>query len=81
MITSWRELLQKVVVETEECFDDLIITLTDEQMDTKFDNCVGAHREGHDFTAWGKKYVYFPTEYKEVETIGWVLRNPPEGDK
>ena len=41
----------------------------------KFDNGFGAP-EGQPFTAWGKRYVYFPAVYDGSEWIESVPRNP-----
>ncbi len=73
---NWKELIM-VAGAGEEENDDFIIfcTLTEEQMLKKF-NADKFEIEGCNFTAWSKKYVYFPTTYDGRERVAKVLRDP-----
>jgi hypothetical protein len=74
-ISSWREKLVEACNESGDRFDDLEMTLTDEQLDQKFDAGYGVP-DGCGFTAWSDKYVYFPACYDGSEWVDWVPRNP-----
>lgn len=50
-------------------------TLTEEELNRKFDDEYGAP-DGKQFTAWSKKYVYFPVVYDGAEWVGRSPRNP-----
>ena len=77
MTTSWREMLQEQCKEDGEDFSALIHTLTEKQLDAKFDDGYGS-TEGDKFTAWGKNWVYFPICYDGQEWVGHAPRNPCE---
>ena len=72
MIT-WAEILDEVVKITNDPIIESTLSL--DEMNTKFDNSYGA-TEGTEFTAWGKKYVYFPICYDGAEWVGFAPRNP-----
>lgn len=69
MRTTWRKKLSEFRDEIIAC------TLTDKQLDEKFDDGFGCS-EGRAFTAWSKKYVYFPVVYDGAESVGRAPRNP-----
>lgn len=72
---SWREFLEGACKSTGDNFDDLITTLSQNEMDEKFDDGYGS-LEGRPFTAWSKDYVYFPACYDGAEWVAFVPRNP-----
>ena len=71
--TSWRKLLKEVTDELGE--EVLICTLSDDGLDTEFDDGFGC-AEGLPFTAWTKSWVLFPLEYDGAESVGRAPRNP-----
>jgi hypothetical protein len=76
MITTWRELITIEMRERGELFEDIkSSTLTDEQLDTKFDNGYGGS-QGCAFTVWTKNHVYFPAVYDGAEWVACVPRRP-----
>jgi hypothetical protein len=76
MKTSWREKLQFVLKANLESFADIVSnTMTDEQMDAKFDSGYGGVN-GTAFIVWTTNYVYFPLMYDGSECVGCVARNP-----
>ena len=76
MNTTWRELITIEMRECGELFDDIeSSTLTDEQLDTKFDNGYGGS-QGCAFTVWTKNHVYFPAVYDGAEWVACVPRHP-----
>jgi len=72
---SWREMFIEEFNQTGDSFENTVITLTDEELDVKFDSGHG-ETEGKKFTAWSKDWVYFPICYDGEEWIGRVARNP-----
>lgn len=73
---NWREMIGEALAECQESWDDVISnTLTDDEMDRRFDNGFGG-TEGTPFTVWTTKRVYFPTEYDGAEGVDSVSRNP-----
>jgi len=74
-MTTWRqEILQQMEKDGEHPIS-LICTLTDAQLDTKFDSGYGGVN-GLPFTAWGERWVYFPLSYDGGEWVGHAPRNP-----
>ena len=70
-MTTWRREIEKIADG-----DQLIAsTLTNAEMDVEFD-CQYGSKQGKPFTAWGKKYVYFPVANAGAEWVGKVPRNP-----
>ncbi len=71
---TWRELLS---AEMQNRKDTVVLstTLTNEELDTPFNSGYGTS-EGKPFTAWSKKYVYFPVVYDGAEWVGSAPRNP-----
>lgn len=72
---TWRNLLEDAFKSRGEDFSKMVSTMTDEELDTRFDTGYGGH-EGCAFTAWGDKYVYFPIVYDGAEWVGSAPRNP-----
>ena len=72
---NWRELLQHEFEQTGDSFETIVTTLTDEELDRKFDDGFGSS-EGEPFTAWSENYVYFPVVYDGAEWVGFAPRNP-----
>ncbi len=70
-MTTWKEQIK------DTAGDDEIIacTLTEEELDRKFDNGYGGE-EGAPFTAWSETRVYFPICYDGSEWVGSAPRNP-----
>ena len=70
-MTTWKKLIDAALDG-----DTLIAnTLTNEEMDTEFDNDFGGV-EGKPFTAWSETRVYFPLAYDGCEWVGSAPRNP-----
>ncbi|MNU53393.1 hypothetical protein D3C71_424260 [compost metagenome] len=73
---SWRELIGFEMAAHDEGWKDIVsITLTDRDLNRKFDSGYGGE-EGKPFTAWTKNRVYFPICYDGSEWCGSVSRNP-----
>lgn len=73
---TWRELLRKELENQKESFTDILYnSMTEEEMDVKFDAGFGSH-EGIPFTVWTKKRVYFPKEYDGSEWVESAPRDP-----
>jgi len=69
-------MLSRTLEEYGESFADIESnTMTDEDMDTEFDDGYGGE-EGCPFTVWTKSRVYFPACYDGAEWIASVARNP-----
>ena len=76
MNTTWRQELTVRMRECGESFDDIeSSTLSEQQLDDKFDNGFGGS-EGCAFTVWTKNHVYFPAVYDGKEWVDCVPRNP-----
>jgi len=75
VVTTWRQEFIEAFEETNDNFDNLVCTLTDEELDIEFNNGFGVE-EGKPFTAWSENFVYFPVRYDGSEWIAWVSRNP-----
>lgn len=76
MITTWRKELDEVLKAHDESWSDIVSnTMSDEQMDTKFDSGYGG-TGGCEFTVWTHRRVYFPCQYDGAEWVGSVVRNP-----
>lgn len=71
MSATWRKLIEKAAKT------DIIIacTLSEEELDEVFDDGFGTS-EGRPFTAWSKKYVYFPVVCDGAEWVERAPRNP-----
>lgn len=73
---TWKQLLLNQMQFCSETWDDLIsITLSEQELETTFDNGFGG-TNGIPFTAWTTKRVYFPVCYDGAEWVGSVSRNP-----
>jgi len=75
MYTTWKKELEREFKENGDDFSKMVTTLTDEELLTEFNNDFGG-TEGKPFTAWGKKFVYFPICYDGAEWVGSAPRNP-----
>ena len=74
--TNWREDLTEAMQEHGETWADVEAhTLTEEQLDARFDHGYGGE-EGAPFTLWTKNRVYFPGCYDGSEWVASVARNP-----
>lgn len=71
--TTWRKLITEAITAREDTF--IAWTLTDDDADRAFDSGYGGS-EGEPFTAWGKRYVYFPVVYDGAEWVGSAPRDP-----
>ena len=74
-MTTWRKELNQACKATKDKFDSLTMTLSEEELDTRFDDGFGGS-EGISFTAWSDDWVYFPAVYDGSEWVAWVPRNP-----
>ena len=74
-MTNWYDELKTVMEEDGESFEEKECSVPDEELKKEFDDSAGT-AEGCEFTAWGKKWVYFPVVYNGIEWIGHVPRNP-----
>jgi hypothetical protein len=75
-LATWRRLLTEAMAEHGETLSDVVAnTMTDEQMDVKFDDGFGGTK-GIPFTVWTGRRVYFPAEYDGSEWVASVSRNP-----
>ena len=73
---NWREDLTGALSLNGETWADVEAhTLTDEQLDARFDHGYGG-TEGAPFTLWTKKRVYFPGQYDGAEWVASVARHP-----
>lgn len=74
-ITSWYELLQIAISKHGEKIEDVVHTMSEEELHRTFDNGYGG-THGKPFTAWGPSWVYFPVGYDGAEWVGAAPRNP-----
>lgn len=73
---TWRELIEESMSSRHETWADIeSCTLTDDQLDMKFDNGFGG-TEGVPFTIWTANRVYFPACYDGSEWVVSVSRHP-----
>ena len=73
-MTTWRKEFEKVFKLNGDHWQDIIsCTLSDEEIDVEFDDGYGG-TNGRPFTAWSKRYVYFPACYDGAEWIAYVSR-------
>ena len=72
---TWRKMFEEVFADTGDTFETTKITLSQEELDVEFDDGYGG-TNGKPFTAWSKKFVYFPAQYDGAEWIAYVSRNP-----
>ena len=71
----WKDLLAQECRKHGDKLQDLIMTLTPEELIQPFNDDFGG-TEGHPFTAWSENWVYFPVQYDGSEWVGSVPRNP-----
>ncbi len=75
-MATWRKQLIDTMRLYDETFSDIVSnTMTDQEMDTEFDDGYGGE-EGCPFTVWTHNRVYFPVTYDGAEWVGSVSRNP-----
>jgi hypothetical protein len=74
-MTTWKELLESAFKITGDSLDEVVCTLSKDELQIEFDDSHGMP-EGKPFTAWSRNYVYFPACYDSKEWIDWVSRNP-----
>ena len=73
---NWKTLLDSVLKENGESWDDVEAnTMTEQGMQKNFDAGFGGV-EGCQFTVWTKNSVYFPIQYDGAEWVGRVSRHP-----
>jgi len=75
-MSFWYEMLSEKMEESGDCFSSRICTLSEEYLMTKFIKFDGVE-VGIPFYAWGKNYVYFPSEACGYTIVGCAPRNPP----
>lgn len=74
--TTWKHLIEQELTAQDESWSDVIhSTLTEEELNKRFD-CSFGSAEGDPFTLWTKKRVYFPVEYDGSEWCESVPRTP-----
>jgi len=73
--TNWWSMLEDITKSDGENIEKIKCTLTKNQLKEKFK---GFFDIGEPFTAWGKKWVYFPIIYDNSVWIGHAPRNPCE---
>lgn len=77
-MTTWRKLITARMAENGEQWDDVVSTSApDGTLEEDFDDSFGGC-EGHPFTVWTKRRVYFPTVYDGAEDVRSVPRDPNE---
>ena len=67
-------MLAEAFEKTGDNYKEMKTTLSKEELVKEFDDGYGGE-EGEIFTAWGKKYVYFPVCYDGSESVGYAPRN------
>lgn len=73
---TWRKMIDEKLKSNKETWDSVESnTLTEEEMDIKFETGYGGS-EGVPFTVWTKDHVYFPGVYDGAEWVDFVSRNP-----
>ena len=75
MKSCWYNMLKEEFEKRGDDFSKMMTTLSDENLHCEFNSGFGGS-EGHPFTAWGEKYVYFPVVYDGAEWVGSAPRNP-----
>ena len=75
-MTTWRKQIEIEMAKHGEDGTDVVgCTLSDEALDTEFDEESGG-AEGEAFTLWTAARVYFPATYDGGEWAESVPRNP-----
>ena len=83
-MATWRKLIEEHMTTglhwrrpgTGETMKDVVhCTLSDDELDTEFDDSFGCS-EGKPFTLWTTKRVYFPVVYDGAEWVGSAPRDP-----
>jgi hypothetical protein len=75
-MTTWRALIDDAMSAYQESWSNVVeCTLTDTELDVKFDNGYG-DEEGKPFTIWTAARVYFPACCDGSEWCASVARNP-----
>lgn len=75
MKVTWAELLRAEIEGDGGNFDEMVTTLTEEELNQPFMNEWGGYR-GLPFTAWCGDWVYFPLCYDGAMSVGRAPRNP-----
>jgi hypothetical protein len=74
--TTWKHLIEQELTAQDESWSDVVhSTLTEEELNRRFDCSFGA-AEGVPFTIWTTNRVYFPAQYDGSEWCESVSRNP-----
>lgn len=74
-MTTWEKELREAFKDSGDDFTKMKSTLSKDELQKKFD-CGFGGSKGEPFTAWGKKYVYFPVVYDGAEWVSYAPRNP-----
>ena len=72
---TWRELISEEMQDCGETWEDVESTVGSEYFDLSFDDGFGSE-EGHPFTLWTAKRVYFPVCHDGAEWCSSVSRIP-----
>lgn len=70
--TNLYELLKKAFKKTDDNFEEMVSTLTEDELYHHF----FLSDWPINFTAWGEKYVYFPVVWECDSWVGYAPRNP-----
>jgi len=65
---SWYKMLKSIMENDDEDFKTKKCTITDDELKVEFDSGYGGS-EGCSFTAWGKKWVYFPRSEEHTSEL------------
>ena len=74
-MANWYDMLKEAMEKDGEDFTDRNCTMDEAGLKNYFDDGYG-YPEGKPFTAWGKKWVYFPLCYDGAEWVGHAPRYP-----
>ena len=75
-LVSWKIMLEDHMKAKGESFNDIVkITLTEDELNTPFENAYG-NSSGEAFFAWTNNRVYFAVDYDGLEYVSSVPRNP-----
>lgn len=82
--TSWKKLLEPLLHKTGDTLVSIVVEdgaeakfveLDSPEMTEEFDPGYGG-TEGCPFTAWGKRFIYYPYGYDGAEWVDYIPRNP-----
>jgi len=80
-MTTWRKELTQAFRTTKDSFDNIVITITHEQLDIEGRKEYGGGYGAPVFMAWSDLYVYYSDDYDGLWCVAWVRRHPVESAK